>query len=142
MDTRGKGMILLAKDMPKPTKGREVVLDQLIEDLKTRSEFGEQKYGTKLMTHNSRCAMTDAFHEVLDLSMYLKQALMEKKDSEMLMAQILVTLKACYQYQVLEDDTYGYTELEELLCDTLCNLIGPDGFTDWLDSLNPDKLEE
>ena len=70
-----------AKHEPAPSAGREVVLDAVISDLQERAEFGLKKYGTKLMTHNGRDALVDALQEAYDLSMYLKQALLERDNA-------------------------------------------------------------
>jgi hypothetical protein len=56
-----------ATPQPPPRSGRRVVLDDLVELLRQRSEFGERKYGTKLETHNGRDPYLDALQELLDL---------------------------------------------------------------------------
>lgn len=48
------------------------------EDAKSRREFGRGKYGTELMTFNGRDALQDGYEEILDLLVYLSQALMEE----------------------------------------------------------------
>lgn len=63
-----------------PRSGRRVVLDDLVELLRQRSEFGQRKYGTKLETHNGRDAYLDALQELLDLFVYIHQAQMENAD--------------------------------------------------------------
>lgn len=45
----------------------------VIEDLLERKAFGEAKYGTILQAFNGRDALMDAYQEVLDLVVYLKQ---------------------------------------------------------------------
>jgi hypothetical protein len=64
---------------PPPIEGKQVVLDKVIEDLKKRSEFGEKKYGTKLMTFNVRKLLIDLYQEILDAAVYIKQELMERE---------------------------------------------------------------
>jgi hypothetical protein len=64
---------------PPPIEGKQVVLDKVIEDLKKRSEFGEKKYGTKLMTFNGRDPLVDFYQELLDGVVYIKQELMERE---------------------------------------------------------------
>lgn len=63
-----------------PTKGKERVLDAVIEDLKARAEMGNAKYGTYLMTFNGREPVWDAMQEGLDLLMYLKQHTMQQEE--------------------------------------------------------------
>ena len=66
-----------AQPQPPPLPGRQRVLDVVVEDLKARAEYGKQKYGTYLETHNQRTGLWDAYQEALDLVMYLRQVLLE-----------------------------------------------------------------
>ncbi len=45
-----------------------------------RHEFGLAKYGTPLQPFNGRDALTDAYQELLDGAVYLKQAVLEGVD--------------------------------------------------------------
>jgi len=63
---------------PDPQAGDQVVVEQVLEDIRERAETGKIKYGTYLMTHNGRDALMDAYQEALDLVMYLRQAIMER----------------------------------------------------------------
>lgn len=65
---------------PPPKPGREVVADYVLADIQARVEAGEAKYGTKLMTHNGRDPLWDAYQEAIDLVMYLRQAILERED--------------------------------------------------------------
>lgn len=51
--------------------------DLVIQDMVSRKAMGLEKYGTILQANNGRNALKDAYEEVLDLAMYLKQALEE-----------------------------------------------------------------
>lgn len=53
--------------------------DLVIKDMQSRKEMGMIKYGTILQANNGRNALKDAYEEVLDLAMYLKQALEERE---------------------------------------------------------------
>jgi len=64
---------------PLPQKGRVIVLGLVIQDLVDRANFGREKYGTYLETNNGRDALMDAYQEALDLCMYLRQAIEERK---------------------------------------------------------------
>src|SRR5438105_3055834 len=55
------------------------VTPALIRDLEERSAVGTHKYGRPLSTFNGRQALQDAYEEALDLTQYLKQALMEQE---------------------------------------------------------------
>lgn len=50
------------------------ILPLLADDLRYRRDFGLEKYGTLLQDDNGRDALLDAYHEGLDLMVYLKQA--------------------------------------------------------------------
>jgi len=58
------------------------VLDLVVRDLVDRAEAGNKKYGTYLETGNGRDALIDAYQEALDLCMYLRQAIEERKDGQ------------------------------------------------------------
>lgn len=46
-------------------------------DLVDREQLGIERYGTFVQAHNGRDALLDAYQELLDLAVYLKQALVE-----------------------------------------------------------------
>ncbi|QFP97694.1 hypothetical protein KNU79_gp06 [Gordonia phage NadineRae] len=46
--------------------------DLVIEDMARRKEFGLAKYGTPLQHDNGRDHLVDAYEEVLDLAVYLR----------------------------------------------------------------------
>lgn len=69
-----------AKNEPAPTGTGKKVIDEVVLDLKARSDMGEKKYGTPLRTFNGRNAMMDLYQELLDSVMYAKQVLMEMED--------------------------------------------------------------
>jgi hypothetical protein len=50
----------------------------VIADIGTRTELGIRRYGTALQPFNGRDALQDAYEEAIDLTVYLKQALMER----------------------------------------------------------------
>lgn len=52
-------------------------LEQVAEDMLARHDFGTKKYGTSLQPHNGRDALKDAYDELLDGSVYLRQKLFE-----------------------------------------------------------------
>jgi len=62
-------------------KDRKEVLPLVISDLESRVGVGEKEYGEPLTTHNGRNSLQDAYEEVLDLCLYLKQALMESESN-------------------------------------------------------------
>ncbi len=48
--------------------------------MEVRREMGIAKYGTPLQPHNGGNALVDAYQEVLDLAVYLKQKIIESKE--------------------------------------------------------------
>jgi len=58
---------------------RPAVWDLVIADMRSRDNVGRQRYGTRLQPHNGRDALRDAYEEVLDLAVYLRQEIEERK---------------------------------------------------------------
>lgn len=50
----------------------------MIADINERRKIGVQRYGSELRPFNGRDALRDAYEEVLDLAMYLKQMMIEQ----------------------------------------------------------------
>lgn len=68
-----------AGPQPAPTgEGREVY-DLVLCDILERYESGKQKYGTSLRVNNGRDPLVDAYQEAVDMVMYLRQAIEERK---------------------------------------------------------------
>lgn len=68
-----------AQPPPAHRPGRPYVVDLVVADLRERAQAGERKYGTKLQALNGRDALIDAYQEALDLAMYLRQAIDERR---------------------------------------------------------------
>jgi hypothetical protein len=51
----------------------------VIDDMNKRNDFGIKKYGTPLQPNNGRDSLRDAYEELLDLVVYLKQYIIEKE---------------------------------------------------------------
>lgn len=56
--------------------------DLVIKDMEARKAFGLSKYGTILQAFNGRHALKDAYEELLDLLVYLRQFLYETQGEE------------------------------------------------------------
>ena len=69
-----------SKREPMPIKGNVDILPLVIKDLKSRDIIGTKKYGTPLQSHNGRDSLIDAYHEILDLCMYLRQQIEERNN--------------------------------------------------------------
>lgn len=64
----------------KPKKNKNpAVWDLVMADIKERDKNGKAKYGVRLQTFNGRNAEIDAYQEVLDLIVYFRQSIEEKK---------------------------------------------------------------
>lgn len=67
-------------EQPEPVsnEGRPI-WELVVEDMKERDRVGRERYGTPLQANNGRDALVDAYHESLDLAVYLRQAIEERK---------------------------------------------------------------
>ena len=65
---------------PAPQENESIpVWDLVIADMRERDRVGRQRYGTPLQANNGRDALVDAYQEALDLVVYLRQAIEERK---------------------------------------------------------------
>lgn len=65
---------------PLPTPNASTpIWDLVIADMKARDHVGRKRYGTPLQAGNGRDALQDAYEEALDLAVYLRQELEERK---------------------------------------------------------------
>jgi hypothetical protein len=71
----------LNKAEPDPVKNdSRPVWELVIEDMYARDAAGREKYGTPLQANNGRDALVDAYQEALDLCVYLRQAIEERRN--------------------------------------------------------------
>ena len=63
---------------PKPN-GNQPIVDLVMMDILARKVAGVKKYGTPLQANNGRDALQDAYEEALDLAIYLRQAIEERR---------------------------------------------------------------
>lgn len=66
-------------NQPAPKPGGIDIWPLVLKDLEERVELGVARYGTVLQTNNGRDALLDAYEEALDLVIYLRQAIEERK---------------------------------------------------------------
>ena len=64
---------------PRPTSSRPV-WELVVEDMRARDQLGRRRYGVPLQAGNGRDALRDAYEEALDLAVYLRQAIEERRD--------------------------------------------------------------
>lgn len=81
MDKSKKMVSRANQNEPPPIKGNKPILPLVIQDLEVRAKMGKQKYGTLLESHNGRDALMDAYQEILDLTMYLRQLIEERQET-------------------------------------------------------------
>lgn len=68
------------ESQPMPTTNDLPHVHQLmINDIQARMDLGTRRYGTPLQPHNGRNALLDAYEELLDLGVYLRQHLFESE---------------------------------------------------------------
>jgi hypothetical protein len=63
---------------PRQTDGTPI-WDLVIADMQKRDHVGRARYGAPLQSGNGRDALVDAYEEALDLCVYLRQAIEERK---------------------------------------------------------------
>lgn len=65
---------------PDPKSDKPDVWPLVIKDMADRDNLGKVKYGIPLRSHNGRDPLVDAYQEVLDLSVYMRQEIEERKN--------------------------------------------------------------
>ncbi len=68
---------------PLPSAG-PAVWPLVLADMYERDRIGRHRYGTPLQAHNGRDALTDAYQECLDMAVYLRQAIEERRSDRSL----------------------------------------------------------
>ena len=63
---------------PTPNDNSDVWL-LVVDDMRARREFGIEKYGTPVQANNGRDVLQDAYEEALDLAVYLRQEIEERR---------------------------------------------------------------
>lgn len=70
---------LVQEQLPPKPNNREHIWDLVIQDMAQRDADGAKKYGTHLQAFNGRNPLVDAYQEALDLVVYLRQAIEERR---------------------------------------------------------------
>lgn len=63
---------------PTPNESRPI-WEMVIEDMRERDRFGREKYKTPLQVGNGRRTLLDAYQEALDLCVYLRLEIEERR---------------------------------------------------------------
>lgn len=102
--------------MPIPVSSRPI-WELVIEDMQDRDRMGREKYGTPLQAHNGRRPLVDAYQEVLDLAVYLRQSIEERGNA---VAEADRLRNVCHaleqENRILREDVKGIIDRE---CQTL-----------------------
>ena len=85
---------------------RTHVWELVIQDMRDRNNFGIRKYGTALQAFNGRNSAIDAYQEVLDLAVYLRQIVEEHSEMANLLAMCVG-----YTYANNTSDKEQYAQL-------------------------------
>lgn len=67
---------------PKQSTGDVWLL--VLKDMEERRQMGIQKYGQPVQPYNGRDPLIDAYQEALDLCVYLRQAIEERKSGQLI----------------------------------------------------------
>jgi cytidylate kinase len=67
-------------DQPPPTpNANQAVWDLVMQDMRERDLVGRERYGTPLQAMNGRDPLIDIYQEALDLVVYLRQEIEERR---------------------------------------------------------------
>lgn len=66
---------------------QEKIHKLLVEDIKLRDATGAAKYGVRLQAFNGRKSIKDAYEEILDAVVYIRQALYEEEKNTLVVTQ-------------------------------------------------------
>lgn len=77
-DLEAQSEPLATSSEPTPQGTGDDVAALVQKDIEARAQEGEETYGERLTTDNGRDALVDAYQEVLDTAMYLRQELAER----------------------------------------------------------------
>lgn len=68
------------KVQDKPHGTGKDIAELVKQDIESRAQLGESRYGERLKANNGRDALLDAYQEVLDLAFYLRQEIEERNN--------------------------------------------------------------
>ncbi len=76
-DDFGDNKVTQEQQPPKPSEGDMWL--EVMKDMEKRRKHGIEKYGVPVQPFNGRDPLIDAYQEALDLCVYLRQAIEERK---------------------------------------------------------------
>ena len=99
-------------EQPPPRLGDKIVGAIVLADIRERMELRRKRYGTYLETHNGRSALQDAYEEAQDLTLYLKQDILERADLAAEVKRLQAQVKALSKLvEVMRDAIPALTAL-------------------------------
>lgn len=94
---------------PPPTGNRhQAIWPLVIKDMLDRDSNGERKYGCRLQPYNGRDPLVDAYQEALDLVVYLRQAIEERR------RPVVVAPPSEEQWDAIDEDEHPVVHIEDL----------------------------
>ncbi len=70
----------MIEDQPEPRENSgKPIWELVMQDMRERDKLGRARYGTPLQAFNGRNSLVDAYQEILDLAVYLRQHIEELK---------------------------------------------------------------
>jgi len=69
------------------------IADLVVVDIKKRKVMGKAKYGVPLRANNGRNALQDAYEEAQDMTLYLKQKLVEEEEGAVIDLEYQLSLE-------------------------------------------------
>jgi len=89
-------------DQPLPIhNANEYVQEMVITDLHARMQHGIRKYGTALQAGNGRDMLQDAYEEVLDLAVYLRGEIEERRTGTTVAVDATALIYLLEHYEML-----------------------------------------
>lgn len=98
--------ILVARDILNAYEDNPTLAKQIVEDIVKRDEYGFEKYGQNLETHDGRPTIWDLYQELLDGVQYTRK-LIEEGDCPLSMAKVypsLLELTRITRAAILDDE--------------------------------------
>lgn len=76
-----------------PKDGGQAVWPLVVADMEERNRLGTEKYGKPLQIGNGRVPLVDAYQEILDLAVYLRQQIAEENDRKARFGLLMVQMR-------------------------------------------------
>ncbi len=79
----------MSERQPMPTpNSNPAIVDLALADLRQRGALGVKTYGTRLQAHNGRDSLRDAYEEALDMALYLRQCIEERRAQDLTLEDV------------------------------------------------------